>query len=280
MQITRITEKNAEYFEHVLPSDISADEELINIGAISEDGEACACISLGVYADMAYIKWLYTDPSRRGEGAASALLEAADSLIRETEIVGIEADFLEDEEGVREFFSENGFLIGADQETYEVNISDLLYGESMDSIRERHAGAHHVVSYGNKEVQQPLLKFIVKHGLDKSSLEDISPEYSLVRVDDKGHVNGCILIREMDDDLKIDYLVSDLSLDSISDIVIGLADLLDKNEKGENKLIFTDRAGKAIGFVETLTGEDRDTYRVGRIDHAVRLCERKTKSQA
>lgn len=70
MKITDIAADNAEYFEYLVPEGALENENIFWLGAIAGDGTACAALGIGIYEEMAYIEWIYTDPSHRGEGAA------------------------------------------------------------------------------------------------------------------------------------------------------------------------------------------------------------------
>ena len=84
MTITRISEVNREYYAGLVPEDILNDEDLIILGMISDEGEACAALAVRINGSMAYIEWLYTAPEFREQGAATELL---DVMLKEDDLL-------------------------------------------------------------------------------------------------------------------------------------------------------------------------------------------------
>ncbi len=74
-------------------------------------------------------------------------------------------------------------------------------------------------------------------------------------------------------DLWVDYLFSSSSLENVSYLVTALAHCLEENGKGDNRLGFTDREGQIAGFVEKLTGNDPEDYRVKTGKRGVKLLQ-------
>lgn len=272
MEITRITGNNAEYYEDLMPAGVLANEELLKIGAISDEGEACGVIAVGITGPMAYIEWLYTEPSMRGRGMASVLLEVVTKLLSGMDLEGIEADFNEDDEELEDFLSGRGFLIGDDNGIYSIPLEDIIYSEEMDQIAETVFGEKGVMQVNDKAIRKGLVEFIREKDISNAYLEDVSKRYSFVRVNDKDQITGCILIREgADDDLDVIYLKTNSAADTLASLLRAVHDAIIENGHASGCLNLTDRKGRAISLIEGLTGEDRDIYRVEGHRHAIML---------
>ncbi len=132
MKLTRINEKNREYYVGVIPDDILNDGELIILGMISDEGEACSALAVRINGAMARIEWLYTVPEFREQGAASEMLDVMVSLLNDTNLEGIETDYTAEETELGDFLTDYGFLTGTERDMYRVPIADIIYSSQMD----------------------------------------------------------------------------------------------------------------------------------------------------
>ena len=104
MQFTRIEAENEAYFAELLPEDMRQDDSLLKLGLLDGKNVPICALALDAWERMAYLKWVYTDPDKRGKGAASALLEKALSLFADLPFEGMEADFLESDYEIEALF--------------------------------------------------------------------------------------------------------------------------------------------------------------------------------
>ncbi|MCR5487324.1 MAG: hypothetical protein K6F35_07305 [Lachnospiraceae bacterium] len=63
MTVTGIAADNAEYFEGLAYEGAFEREDILWLGAADGDGTACTILGAGIYGEMAYIEWIYTEPS-------------------------------------------------------------------------------------------------------------------------------------------------------------------------------------------------------------------------
>ena len=272
MKITRITGNNAEFFEGLAPAAIMQDEDLLLLGAISDEDTAVACMAVGIDEGVCHIDWLYTDPSAREQGAACALLDTLYELLSELNVVCIEAEFMDDDEEIEDFLMDHNFLTGADNTVYSVPISDLIYSPAMEEIAETHHKTGNALPVTDNKNAAKLMEYIGSKELDVSFIKGASPKYSFICMDDSGEAKGCLISRELEDgDIEISYLLSSGSRDLVIDIFTELYKTLISENREDNNLIFTDENGAMIRFVERLTREDSDSYCVAGIRRAVRV---------
>ena len=195
MKVTRITQKNVQYFRPLMPDQFLNDKNLLHLGAVSDDDEACAAMSVGVVGPMAYVRWLYTATGLRGQGAATALMDAVTGLISQMNLDGIEIDFDEAEaEDLDSFLTDYGFLVADDRDVYSVPVADVVYGAAIEQLGETelHAGGMHGVS--DEAVRGRLIEYVERNGMNPEYLTRLSDEFSVVGTDGDGEVICCILI--------------------------------------------------------------------------------------
>ncbi len=99
----------------------------------------CAVLGTGVYEEMAYIEWIYTDPSYRRNGAARALLKWLKILLRRTDVKILEISFQDENENLEDFLDEERFFYDEDREIYSVPVRDLIYSDIIDTAWEGHS---------------------------------------------------------------------------------------------------------------------------------------------
>ena len=271
VKVTRITEQNKEYFRYLFPEEVINDDDLLLLGAVSDEGVACSALAAGIDDGMAYIEWLYTDPEMRERGAASALLDMLLTLLQDTGIDGIETFYPGGEWEMDDLLMEFGFLVGDENNMYKVPTGDLVYSPLMDEVAEGYRGVG-VSPVSGTRTREELKSFLADQETGPDIPDDLSDVYSFVCRDDDGRIRGCILIREENEwDLKVEYLISDGSARTIESLFGALTKVILESELTEGYIYFTDGTEKAITLVERITGEDRDTYRVTGNRHAVLL---------
>ena len=270
MELTRITKENAAYFEHLLPDELMKDKDLVKLGALSEGRVVSAC-AIGIRDGMAHIRWLYTDRVYRGLGGASFLLEEALRLLEGPGLMGIEADFLSEDEELEDFLMERGFLVGDESTLYRVPLKELLYAKRMEEMLEHRSRERMTCSLRDLRIVRPLAQFLKAHRMDPIFAEGISKGYSFVTMDPQGEVTDVILITEVGEDLHINYLIGGGSPQGMVDLVAAVCDRLTEEGKEDGALSFSDRSGAAISLIERLTGNDEEQYRVPGLMHAVKL---------
>ncbi len=269
IKVTRITEQNKEYFRYLFPEEVLNDDDLLLLGAVSDEGVACSALAAGIDDGMAYIEWLYTDPEMRERGAASALLDMLLTLLYDTGLDGIEAFYPYGEWEMDDLLTGFGFLVGDENNMYKVPTGDLVYSEQMDEIMESFSEKDAVPLAGSK-IKDELRAFLAQQEIEPYITDELSDIYSFVSRDDDGRIRGCILVSEENEwDLKIEYLISDGLVHTIEALIGALTKVVLDSELTEGHIYFTDGTDKAISLVEKITGEDRDTYRVTGYRHAV-----------
>ena len=270
MVLTRISEVNREYYVGIIPEDILSDQDLIMLGMISDEGEACSALAARINGNMVHIEWLYTVPELREQGAATELLDAMMSLLENTDIDGIETDYTTEDSELDDFLTDYGFLTGAERDMYKVPISDIIYSAQMDAFVSKDLSMQGITSFSKPD--DALKAFMTGHGMDPDSLTGISRVYSFKKTGEDGEPVGCIVISEEGAcDLKVLYLAADGSLLTVESLIFALYDAIIRTDYTEGYLYFTDHLDKAIDLVETLTGEMRDSFRTGGRRHAVML---------
>ncbi len=273
MKVTRITQKNVQYFRPLMPDQFLNDKNLLHLGAVSDDDEACAAMSVGVVGPMAYVRWLYTATGLRGQGAATALMDAVTGLISQMNLDGIEIDFDEAEaEDLDSFLTDYGFLVADDRDVYSVPVADVVYGAAIEQLGETelHAGGMHGVS--DEAVRGRLIEYVERNGMNPEYLTRLSDEFSVVGTDGDGEVICCILISEDgDQDLSVRYMSAGGALFMTGVMILEVFSKIMEAGRTEGSIRFTDREGRSIALIEKLTGEERETYRVPHRRHGLLL---------
>ncbi len=265
MDVTRITPANAGFFEDIVPSGSFGDDGLLWLGAIAEDGTACAALGGGILEDMAFIDWIYTSPGYREMGAADSLLKVFCSLFnRIDENVEIVEISLEDtEEGLSEFLEAKGFLIAEDSGGYEVPLVELIYSDVAEELENGRSSSGKVISAATLKDPDVLFDYISNNNIPCYGNREELTEYSLVSMDNEDNITGCMLIvKGREGDILVPYLLCDGSPGGITDFFLALKEMATKKRWEEENIVFYDRSGQMIGFVEQITNEDGDIYHI------------------
>ena len=267
MKITRITEENKEAFEDLFMEDFEFREDMILLGAVSDEKEAISCIALSPFDDrLVYIDWIYTDPAFREMGAATELLDTVTAILKQLSIERIGIAFTDVEGDLELFLEDHGFAVSECDDVYEVPISDLIYSAKTDEYLELVKEPKRLSTLDMQDNLQKIEALMEENGIEKEELEGISKKYSQVTLDRDGEPSGCLLIREnVDRDLEVLYFLNEeetASSASISALLLGLYRVLAMEEPEERKIIFSDPWGHSMRFVENLTGNEREEYRV------------------
>ena len=265
MQITRITENNRDAFEELWPEADAYNEALVHLGAVSDEGIACAVLAAGITGNTLHIDWLYTDPEYRNRGAAGMLIDTLLMNIDKGTTETIEIAFDDEAEGIEDFLTEMGFIIVQEDDIYRVPISDLLYNVHMDDMLEVCPEPFGIRSPEEMSIKTKLKEYLAAHGDDEELADHITDRLSIVRAE-HNLITGCLLMRKATDtDLEVMAFYNDGSVKGITDLTVGMYQVLTWAELEEGNLIFADHAGEAVRFVEELTGEDSDDYRINGI---------------
>ncbi|MBO4900358.1 MAG: hypothetical protein J5509_08695 [Lachnospiraceae bacterium] len=274
MELTRIEKENEEYFSHLCPDELMNDEDLMTFGVIDDEGYAsCAC-AVGVSENMGSLKWIYTVPDLREKGSASFLLKEIEELGQELELDGLQVQFRASAEDLDDFLADSGYLVGIDSQVYSVPISDLIYGRVVEELLSKRSGDAHVCGLPtDTEKKHKVITALAEiYELDPAIFSDISSQYSVICFDENNKPESAIFVTEYgDEDLFVNYLLSDGSVSSICELIGAFNDVLIKNERTEGRLIFTDRDDKSITLIERLTENDRDEFRIPGWMYAVKL---------
>ena len=262
MRVTGIAPDNAEYFEELVPGGALDDEDLFWLGAIAEDGAACAVMGAGVYEDMAYIDWIYTDPDYREKGAARALINTLKILLRRIDVEMLQISFSDDDENLEEFLEMEGFLTDEDGQIFSIPVHELIYSELLERYAEEHHAEGQIMTLSELKRPDDLYDYLARNGIPPlRDNEDAAS--SLIRTDRDGKINGCMLIsRRRDGDLEISYLLSEGQAGGAVDFFVAFKELATEMDWQEDNIIFTDRSGEVIRLIETIAAIDIDSYTV------------------
>lgn len=272
MKITRITANNIEAFRPLMPDEISYDESLLHLGAVTDDEMGCGCISAHIDGKVLFIDWLYTLPEYREEGVGDMLFKTVFLLSRES-VDRIDVTFSEDDEGMEDFLMEHDFLVEEDEGIFRVPLEDLLYSSMMYDMLETVSVPDLSVKVVSSENIEELKKYLEEKGNDPRILEDISQALSIVRFDKENRIAGCLLTKDLGEkNLEVAAFYNDGSVSGITELTVGMY-VLTKNDYGDHYLIFADRSGNASDYVEKMTGEEMENYRIKGIYRGTLLTE-------
>ena len=272
MKITRITKENAKYFSHLCPEELLQDESALTLGVLSEKDKPMSICVTDVSDGKAWIRWIYTTPEQRGRGGAAFLLEELLRILRSVKIEGILVDFHEDDEDLADFFMDHEFLVADEQALFRIPLMDLLYGGSLEKVVARRSKEKRTYSLLDNEVLKPLAQFLKTHEVEAEFTLGISRKYSFVYMDPSGRVTEAVFISDAEEgNLRINYLVGEGSPQGIIELVAAFYDVLIKEERDKGDLIFSDRLGAGISFIDMLTEKDVSVYRVPGLMSAVKL---------
>jgi len=272
LKITRITKENATYFSHLCPEELLKDEGMLKLGVLSEEDLPMSILVADVSDGKVWIRWIVTAPDMRGRGGAALLLEELLRLLQGVKTEGILVDFHEDDDGLEDFFMDHDFLVGEEQALFRIPLMELLYGTRLESVVARRSKEKSTFPLRNLKTLKPLAIFLRSHEVEAEFIEGISKEYSFVALDPTGTVKEGIFISEVgDEDLHINYLIGEGSPQGIVDLVAALYDALIRDERDKGDLVFSDRLGAGISFMDMLTENDVEKYRVPGLKSAVKL---------
>ena len=270
MELTRITIENMSYFAHLFPDEVLTDDRLVKLGALSE-GMAVSGLAMGISDGMARIRWLYTEPGSRRQGGASFLLEEAAKLLEGLGLQGIEVDYRSEEEELEDFLMERDFLLGEEISLYRVPLKELLYSNRAEEMLARRSPEMVTCSLDHTEILKPLAQFLKANKVDPTFAEGIAGRYSFATMNSHGEITDVILMAEAGEDLHINYLIGGGSPQGMLHLVAAVYDRLMEDRKENGDLVFCDRSGAAVSFIERLNGNDEETYRVPGLMYAVKL---------
>lgn len=262
MQVTDIAPDNAVYFADLVPWGALVDENIFWLGAIAGDGTACATLGAGVYGDSAFIDWIYTDPSYRGEGAADSLLRTIKTFLRRVDVEVLQVSFSDDDENLEDFLEMEGFLTVEDGQSYKVPVKDLIYSEMLERFGEEHDTDGRIITFSEFDRPDEFYDYLERNEIPPlKNKEDAGS--SLIRINKDGSIDGCMLItRRQDRDLEISYLLSEGLAGGAVDFFLAFKDLASEMDWQEDNIIFTDRSGEIIRLIGTVAGVDIDSYTV------------------
>ena len=261
MKVTYITSDNAEYFEGLAPNELLYEENLVCLGAIANDGTACAVLAVGIYEDAAYIEWLYTDPAYRRKRAARSLFNSLRALLKKSEEKIILTNFSDDCKYMEDFLIAEGFFVDEDRDTYSVPLVDLVFSEKTDKLEENRTSNCKVATLEKLDDPGAFFEFLSKNKIYLLNNELDSYKASLALMDQKGKITGCLLVSKRDKgSLSIPFLKSSGSIEGLTNLVLAFRDLVIEKDWTEESVIFSDRSGELSEFVENLLSEDIENY--------------------
>ncbi|MBR1628189.1 MAG: GNAT family N-acetyltransferase [Lachnospiraceae bacterium] len=272
MQFTRIEAENEAYFAELLPEDMRQDDSLLKLGLLDGKNVPICALALDVWERMAYLKWVYTDPDKRGKGAASALLEKALSLFADLPFEGMEADFLESDYEIEALLEARGFLTESVANIYSVPILDLMYADEMDVLVQAEGKRCKAKPLSDEAMREKFLEYMRTHGISRRFLSHISEELCPIVAGKDGEVKSGMLVREEGRyDLAVNYLFGNGNVRDMVNLLVSFYELLVGTGRTDGNLRFTSRQSVVLEYIEKLTGEERSAYRLQGIRHAVRL---------
>ncbi len=272
MDITRITPANSEYFEELVPDGGFEDEELVWLGAVAEDGAACAVLGGGIQEGMGFIDWIYTAPEYREKGAADSLLKVFSTLLKRMGKEAIEISFSDMDDELYGFLEAEEFLVFEDSCRYSVPLSDLIYSEVIEEPEGGRDSLYKVISAAGFADPRPLFDYLTEKNIPCSVNKDELGKHSLILLDNEDKIKGCMMVvKGPDGDVQIPYLVNEGPMECVTDLFLALKNLIIEKGWEEENLVFSDRAGRMIEFVEQITDEDRDKYVISGLRDGIRF---------
>ncbi|MCR5775721.1 MAG: GNAT family N-acetyltransferase [Lachnospiraceae bacterium] len=257
MQLTRIEKENEGAFAHLCPDEMLFNENLLRFGVIDDDEPACVCVT-GACENMGAILWIYTDPEKRGRGIGTYMMEQVAGFAEENGLEGIMVDFYSRDNDLDDFLSDAGFLVSYDHNYYHVPISEIVYSREMDLLPDPLKSDAPVFTLADPYGQMIFKETIKNHGLDPRIFAKISPELCAIYENPKGKKISGIFLSELDDgDLYVNYMISDESLQGLITVIKFLRDIIVSKDITNGEFIFSDRVGKAVSFIESITELDR-----------------------
>ena len=128
MEISRITEKNEEYFEHVLNGTAAkASANMLRIGVVDDEGRAVGALSAYADAEFIDITSIYVLEEYRKKGFGKALIDTLTELAGD-DYTSIMVFVYEDEDTER-FLEEAGFEFFDSTELHFIRLGEVLRSE-------------------------------------------------------------------------------------------------------------------------------------------------------
>lgn len=272
MNCTQIETKNESYFASYMPESVRRDPTLVKLGLLDKKNHPMSALAVGVNGNMAYLEWLYTDPEKRGRGAATELLGLVLDRMRETSLNGIETDYPADESELEVLLEEQGFFVEETRQLYSVPVVDLLYSEELEILLGEDQAAERIRPLSDPEMAEQFLTYCQRTRMSPAYIADISGDFSLIVTDGEGEITGGILVEETDtSDPAVTYIFGGGRARQMALLLRALSEKLSEADRRNGRVLFSNRQDSILDFIEKLTGEDREVYRVPGIRHAVLL---------
>ncbi len=144
---------------------------------------------------------------------------------------------------------------------YSVPIRDLLYSRTVERLDRKTDDSESVVFFSKVMNYYEFYDYLREKEIPVFGNAEAVYKYSLVRLDKERNITGFMLIEKRSGgDLEIPYLENDGSLSGVSDIFRALKSLVIEHKWEDSNLVFYDRAGRIIEFIEQVTDEERAEY--------------------
>ena len=253
MDITRIGEKNSEYFIHLTGGSIPRGQS--GLGVIM-DGRAVAAAIFDLSDGICTLEHLYVDEKYRKKGVGSFLLKDA---IEAFKAAGVDTMmvYYTDGPGITEFLQKHGFACAPSISFHGMSCAMLMESEGFQRFlqRNRPNGLRKYKDFSIIEKRQTE-KLLKKAGFDSSIMnkDNIDLDLSFGVFGKKG-VMGCALLKIEDGDILVSGIYSHKSLSVLEAILCQLTHIISENATAESQLIFTAGNEKLMEVLQQLTGE-------------------------
>ena len=257
--ITRIAKENVEYFEPLMPGQ-SLDDYQLCVGAIA-DGTACGVCLFDFLGGALILDYIYVAKKFRRNGIASKMIISVKQLAENPGELPMHVSYSEAAGDLHAFFSNMGFLIFREGESYRVPAETFLSSEAFSKMMKIKAG--HKVKTLSKLTKTEKLLFkgaLYDEDCDTDILDNanVSKELSYFSFNkESGDPEACLLCRENGDTIIILYMfIFKKDATALIDIIRKLKeDVQTGRDMEKSEILFVTMDKKVKAFAEKLVDD-------------------------
>ncbi len=253
MEITRIGEKNIDYFSHLTGGAIPPGQS--GLGVILDDTAVAAAL-FSLVNGTATLEHIFVDPDERRRGVGTFLLKEA---IEAFSAAGVDTmmAYYNGADEITKFLSKMGFACTESLPQCSVSCDKLINADLFHTILDskRSENIRYMEKLTTKE-QRQLKQILRKNGFDESILDPgrYDPKLSFVIVSDDD-ITGCMIMKMSGEDLMISLLLSNGELSSLRPILREVAGIVDEKATAGSSIVFVSGNEKLEGFLGKITAD-------------------------
>ena len=271
MVITRINDTNKDLFDSMLfMENHTLGVPVIMVGVIENQTPAGAA-AIEIDGEVGRIISIFIKEEYRKQGTGKAMIERFKNLGEALGVKYLEADFVPEEEGVKELLESENFILFRGNSYNYIMLDELVKSPRIKKIIEASKNAPKCTTFKNFADRG---KKLVLHNMsiDKGDVdfEEISESLSAAVCDESGSPVGCVIASMEDQDIVIHYLRAiDNDPIYLSALINHLYEKLSPKAGCGLRVSYLEDTMEKTDYVLQITGENADIRTDMEISHAV-----------